>query len=89
MSKQKTKKEAYKQKLYIYNVICSTLNDFRNKGGAWQSQIIAERLLIKLKELLYDNEWWELKIAHTHYLIGEGSDELYNICKKLSEKYDT
>ena len=59
MSKQKNKKEAHKQQLNIHAVICSTLNDFRNKGAAWQSQIMADRLLIKLKELLPDDEWWK------------------------------
>ena len=87
MSKQKTKKEAQKQQLNIHAVICSTLNDFRNKGAAWQSQIMADRLLIKLKELLPDDEWWKLKVAHSHYLTDEGAEELYDVCKELSEKY--
>lgn len=87
MGKQKTKKEAQKQKLNIHAVICNTLNDFRNKGGARQSQTMADRLLIKLKKLLPDDDWWKLKIAHNHYLIGEGAEELYDVCKELSEKY--
>jgi len=87
MSKQKTKKEAQKQQLNIHTVICSTLNEFRNKGAAWQSQIKAERLLVKLRELLPDDEWWKLNVAHSHYLIGEGSEEFYDACKELSEKY--
>ena len=65
-------------------VICSTLNDFRNKCAAWQSQIIADKLLMKLKELLPDDEWWKIKISHSHYLTGEGAFELYKICKELS-----
>jgi len=87
MSKQKTKKEARKKQLNIHAVICSTLNDFRNNGAAWQSQIMADRLLIKLKELLPKDDWWKLKVAHSHYLTGEGAEELYDVCKELSEKY--
>ena len=68
-------------------VICSTLNDFRNKGAAWQSQIMAGRLLLKLKKMLPDDEWIKLKIAHIHYLTGEGAEELYDVCKELSKKY--
>lgn len=87
MGKEKGKKKAQQQQLNIHTVICSTLNDFRNKGAAWQSQIMADRLLIKLKELLPDDEWWKLKVAHSHYLTGEGAEELYDVCKELSEKY--
>jgi hypothetical protein len=87
MGKEKGKKKAQQQQLNIHAVICSTLNDFRNKGAAWQSQIMADKLLMKLKELLPDDEWWKLKIAHSHYLTGEGAEELYEICKELSEKY--
>lgn len=87
MGKGKGKKKALQQQLNIQAVICSTLNDFRNKGGAWQSQTKAGKLLVKLKELLPNDEWWKLKIAHSHYLTGEGADELYAVCKELSEKY--
>ena len=88
MSKQKSKKKAEKQQLNIHaDFICSTLNDFRNKGAAWQSQIMAYKLLVKLKELLPDDEWWKIKVAHSHYLTGEGAEELYDVCKELREKY--
>ena len=40
-----------------------------------------------IKELLPDDEWWKLKAARSHYLTGEGSEELYDVCKELSEKY--
>ena len=49
--KEKGKKRVQQQQLAV---ICSTLNDFRNKGAAWQSKIMADRLLVKLKELLPD-----------------------------------
>jgi hypothetical protein len=48
---------------------------------------MADRLLVKLKELLPYDEWIKLKIAHSHYLTGEGVEELYDVCKELSEKY--
>lgn len=87
MGKEKGKKKAQKQRLNIHAIICSTLNDFRNKGAAWQSQIMADKLLTKLKELLLYDEWIKLKIAHSHYLAGEGAEELYDVCKELSKKY--
>ena len=87
MGKEKGKKKAQQLQLNIHAVICSTLNDFRNKGASWQSQRMADRLLIKLKELLPDDEWRKLKVAHSHYLTGEGGEELYDVCKELSEKY--
>lgn len=87
MRKEKRKKKAQQQQLNMHAVIWNTLNDFRNKGAAWQSQIIADKLLVKLKELLPGDEWWKLKIAHSHYLTGEGAEELYDVCKELSEKY--
>lgn len=81
------KKKTQQKRLDKHADICSTLNAFRNKGAAWQSQIVAYRLLAKLKELLPDGEWRELKVAHIHYLNGEGAEELYDVCKELSEKY--
>lgn len=81
-------KEKGKQKVLQQLNICTTLNDFRNKGAAWQSQKMADKILVKLKEMLPDDDWWKLKIAHSHYLTGEGADELYNVCKELSEKYN-
>ena len=87
MRKEKGKKKALQPQLNIHIVICSTLNDFRNKGAAWQSQIMADKLLVKLKEMLPDDEWRKLKVAHSHYLTGEGADELYDVCKELIEKY--
>ena len=86
-SRYELNKKAKVNESCICPVICSTLNDFRNKGAAWQSQIMADRLLVKLKDLLTDDEWWKIKIAHSHYLTGEGAEELYDVCKELSEKY--
>jgi hypothetical protein len=85
--KNKVENKRNSKQFNIHAVICCTLNDFRNKGAAWQSQIMADKLLVKLKEMLPDDEWWKLKIAHSHYLTGEGAGELYDVCKELSEKY--
>lgn len=71
------------------NYILSNLNVLRNKGAAWQSQTKDKgiNLIIKLKESLHYNEYQKLKIAHSHYLTGEGSDEFYDVCNELIEKY--
>jgi hypothetical protein len=66
--------------------ILNTLDKFRNKGAAWQSQHMANRLLLKLKDLLSYDDYVKIKIAHSHYLTGEGADELYSVCKELEEK---
>lgn len=67
--------------------ILNVLDQFRNKAGAWQSQAKASKLLFELKTLLKEDEWKELNIAHSHYLIGEGSEELYDVCKRIIQKY--
>jgi hypothetical protein len=67
--------------------IQSILDNFRNKCAVWQTQPAAERLLKQLKELLTEDDWWKLRIAHNHYLTNEGPDELYDVCKELSKKY--
>jgi hypothetical protein len=69
-------------------IIYQTVDEFRNKAGAWQSQDKTSKLKTKLKYLLTEQEYWELSIAHSHYVIGEGATELYDICKKLMEKYN-
>ncbi|MWB93004.1 hypothetical protein GON26_01395 [Flavobacterium sp. GA093] len=63
------------------------LDKFRNKAGAWQSQQQAERLKIDLKQVLSDSEYNELCIAHGHYQLGEGTNELYSVCKELMSKH--
>lgn len=68
-------------------VIRRTLDEFRNKAGAWQSQYKAEKLKIELKNLLTEDEYWKLVIAHSHYVTGEGEQELYDVCKQLMDKY--
>lgn len=71
------------QKTNIENLLI----EFRNKGAAWQSQHKANKLLKELRPLISENDWWELKISHSHYLTGEGAEELYIVCKELTAKY--
>jgi disulfide oxidoreductase YuzD len=68
-------------------VIRRTIDEFRNKSGAWQSQDKAEKLKSELKNLLTEDEYWKMVIAHSHYVIGEGEQELYDVCKELMDKY--
>lgn len=60
---------------------------FRNKAGAWQSQSQAQFLLAQLKSMLTDSEFWELRLSHQHYQLGEGAAELYDTCSKLEKRY--
>jgi len=87
MGKEKEKRRAQQPELDTHSSICTTLNSFRNEGGAWQSQLNAGRLLMELKEKLPDDEYRKLTVAHNHYLTGEGAEELYEVCTELSKKY--
>lgn len=64
------------------------LEQFRQKAGAWQSQDAADRIAKQLESLLTDDEYLMLHIAHVHYRdCGEGTVELYDVCRKLISKY--
>lgn len=64
------------------------LEQFRQKAGAWQSQDKAEQIKKKLQEMLPDDEYMQLHIAHVHYRdCGEGTKELYDVAGKLISKY--
>ena len=63
------------------------IEQFRNKGCAWQSQYKADQLLRKLKEVLDHGDFQALSIAHGHYLLGGGAEEVYDLCKALKSKY--
>lgn len=69
-------------------ILCISLERFRNKCAAWQTQENANRLLRQLKKVLPEDEWWKLKIAHSHYVNGEGSEEVYSVCNELIKKYN-
>jgi hypothetical protein len=86
MSKKADKKynRQYEAKLLV---IRRTLDEFRNKAGAWQGQDKAEKLKIELKNLLTEDEYRKLVIAYSHYVTGEGEVELYDVCKQLMDKY--
>ena len=64
--------------------ISKEMDEFINKLDSlcWEYQ-----MEIKPTHPVPDDEWWKLKIAHSHYLTGEGAEELYDVCKKLSKKY--
>ena len=68
-------------------IICNKLEQFRNKGGAWQSQHKAKRILAELRTLLHYDDWCKLYIGHSHYLIGEGAGEMYDVIGELINKY--
>lgn len=68
-------------------IIYFTLDEFRNKAGLMHTQAKADAIKSKLKQLLPDDEYWKLNIAHAHFVLGEGATELYDVCKELSLKY--
>jgi hypothetical protein len=68
-------------------VISRILDEFRNKAGCWRTEHKADRLLAQLKELIDDKDYWKLVVGYSHFHIGEGSEELYDVCKELSAKY--
>lgn len=67
--------------------IVEKLEQLRHKGGAWQSQEKAKGLLRELKALLPDEDSCKLSIAHSHYELGEGAGELYDVVNSLISKY--
>ena len=69
------------------NKIIELIDEFRNKGCAWQSQNKAESILNKLKKLIEYDDWFKLYLAHNHYKLGEGVVELFDVCKELKVKY--
>lgn len=68
-------------------VICYLLTEFRNNACAMQSQSKADNIRDELKEFITEDEHFKLRIAHTHFVLGEGPEELYGICKELRVKY--
>ena len=63
------------------------LEKFRNKAGCMHTQRVANKVKLELYDLLESNEFSELSTAHSHFTLGEGPEELYDVCKKLKEKY--
>lgn len=58
-----------------------------NKGACIYTQPKAEKALLALKTLLLETDYNSISIAHSHYLIGEGGEELMQVCKGLKTKY--
>lgn len=73
---------------YNFNLICSKIDEYRQKACAWQSEAKANALQIELKKILPDEDYWKLVIARSHYKLGEGSSELYDVCKELILKHN-
>ena len=72
------------------NELISLIDQYRNKACCWYTQFKADKILWKLKELLTEEEYWQLVVAYSHYkMCGEGPKELYDVCKELRNKYNT
>jgi len=69
------------------NEIVILLEKFRNKAGCMHTQHEANKVSRQLKELLEEKDYTYLYTAHSHFTLGEGAEELYDMCKKLKEKY--
>lgn len=75
-------------KIPVNNIdLLEKLEQFRHKGGAWQSQAKAKKLLRELMDLLPEDEHYELQLAHRHYETGDNTHEIYDVCNGLIEKY--
>jgi hypothetical protein len=70
--------------------VVEKLTDFRNAGAAWQKEQLgnrAQKALQDLRDCLKEDEWWLLSVAHSHYLTGEGRQEMDKVCNTLIQKY--
>lgn len=63
------------------------LDEFRQKGAAWQATDAADRMEANLRGRLEADERQALAIARQHHKLGEGSAEFYDIVGKLISKY--
>ncbi len=69
------------------DLIISLLTEFRNKAGCVYTKNKARNSLLKLKTLLQPREIQLLSIASNHHSLGEGREELDEVCNKLLVKY--
>lgn len=70
--------------------IVEKLQQLKQAGAAWQKDLRGERatnLLRELEGLLKPEEYLKVSIARSHYLIGEGRQELDIECNALIQKY--
>lgn len=63
------------------------LQEMKENGGSWQRVDKAKNTLEELENLLTGDEYRAVKMAHGHYLTGEGRVELDQICNTLIRKY--
>ncbi len=68
--------------------IITKLNLFKNKGCVIYCQQKATKVLAELKIALSEKDYQALRLAHSHYLLGEGSQELWVVCNNLILKYE-
>lgn len=69
------------------NPILIKLEELRNKGTAWQTQHKAQKIMLELEEMLTEKEYLKLIIAHSHYINGNGAEELYDTIKEIKNNY--
>lgn len=67
--------------------ILDIITMFQNKGACIHTQDVAERYKKELKERLLEQEYWDLNLAHNHYLLGEGRGEFDGVCNRLKSAY--
>lgn len=67
--------------------ILNNLDIVINKGACIYTQPKAIKAMKLLKDLLPSEEFLRISIAHNHYLIYEGAEELMSIGNELKAKY--
>lgn len=67
--------------------VIDLLEQLKHVGGARQKGNKSDAVFDDLHPLLKDDEWWELRTARSHYLSGEGREELDRVCNQLIQKY--
>jgi len=69
--------------------IIDQLNIIQHKGACQYTLHKGDNAMSKIKSLLPIEDYNKLSIARSHYLIGEGADELMDVVKELQLKYST
>lgn len=69
------------------NPILIKLEELRNKGAVWQTQHKAQKIILELEEMLTEKEYLKLIIARSHYINGDGAEELYDTIKEIKNNY--
>lgn len=58
-----------------------------NKGCCHHSLYRAQGALLKLKPHIEEKDYFELNLALEHFETGEGATELFDVTKRLVNKY--